>query len=41
VKVVVRIGEFSSLVTPEDCGHDAVDGPVGPAITQLPAGALD
>jgi hypothetical protein len=41
VKVVVRIGEFPSLVTPADCGQDAVDGPEGPAITQFPAGALD
>src|SRR5579862_3845499 len=40
VKVVVRSEEFSVLVTPADCGHDAEVGPVGPGCTQFPAGAL-
>ena len=40
VKVVVRIDEFGVLVTPADCGHDADVGPIGPACTQFPAGAL-
>src|ERR1035438_9478299 len=40
VKVVVSSAEFCVLVTPADCGHDAVDDPDGPVCTQFPAGAL-
>jgi hypothetical protein len=40
VNVVVSTEEFGVLVTPADCGHDAVVGPVGPSCTQFPAGAL-
>jgi hypothetical protein len=36
VSDVVNIEEFCMLVTPADCGHDAVL----PASTQFPAGAL-
>ena len=38
--VVSSKEEFCMLVTPADCGHDAVDGPLGPFATQFPAGAL-
>src|SRR5579863_5435454 len=41
VKLVVRFEEFSVLETPAGCGHDALVGPVGPAWTQDPAGALE
>src|SRR6516164_4156095 len=40
VKVVVSNEEFSVLVTPADCGHDAVAGPDGPVWKQFPGGAL-
>src|SRR5467141_1143295 len=39
-KVVVSSAEFGVLVTPADCGHDAVLVPVGPAMVQFPAAAL-
>src|SRR5579863_3449413 len=40
VRLVDSTEEFCMLVTPADCGHDAVVGPVGPGCTQFPAGAL-
>src|SRR6266481_5888994 len=40
LKVVVSSGEFCVLVTPADCGHDAVLAPDGLFCTQVPAGAL-
>src|SRR6516225_1472677 len=36
----VRSEEFGVLVKPADCGQDAVFAPVGPAMVQLPGGAL-
>ena len=39
-KAVVKSEEFGVLVTPADCGHDAVSGPEGPGMVQFPAGAL-
>src|SRR5579864_9843670 len=39
-KVVVSTEEFSVLLTPDGCGHDAWVVPAGPFCTQVPAGAL-
>ena len=39
-KVAVSSVEFSVLLTPAGCGHDAVFVPVGPVMVQLPDGAL-